>query len=60
MSKTNDTPKVRTEDVETLDLGGAATVTGRQLRDDELQSVSGGYSRFGVKDQQVNSIVIHA
>jgi bacteriocin-like protein len=60
MSKSNDSPKLRTEDVETLDLGVAATVTVCELRDDELQSVSGGHSRFGVKDQQVNSIVIHA
>ena len=27
-----------------LDLGGAATLTVRELRDDELQEVSGGYN----------------
>ena len=37
MSKSNDTSKHRT-----LDLGGAATFTARELRDDELQEVSGG------------------
>ena len=44
MSKTNDTSKLRIEDVEafTLDLGGAATFTVCELRDDELHKVSGG------------------
>ena len=44
MSKTNDTSKLRIEDVAafTLDLGGANTFTVRELRDDELQQVSGG------------------
>jgi hypothetical protein len=57
MSKTNDTSKLRIEDGEafTLDHGGANTVTVRQLRDDELEKVSGGrssnYSNFGVKNQ---------
>ena len=43
MSKTNDTSKLRIEDVEAfaLDLGGA-TCTVRELRDDELLKVSGG------------------
>ena len=43
MSKSNDT-WIRIEDVEasTLDLGGAATFTVRELRDDELQKVTGG------------------
>jgi bacteriocin-like protein len=42
--KTNDTSKLGIEDVEapTLDLGGASTFTVRELRDDELQKVSGG------------------
>ena len=44
MSKTNDTSKLRIENVQafTLDLGGANTFTVRQLRDDELEKVSGG------------------
>ena len=44
MSKTNDTSKLRIEDVEpfTLNLGGANTFTVCELRDDELQQVSGG------------------
>ena len=37
MSKTNDTPKLRT-----LDLGGDATFTVRELHDDELENVHGG------------------
>ena len=41
MSKANDTSKLRIEDVEALDLGGA-TFTARELRDDELENVSGG------------------
>jgi hypothetical protein len=47
MSKSNDTSKLRIENVEafTLDLGGANTFTVRQLRDDELQKVSGGITR---------------
>jgi hypothetical protein len=36
MSKSNDSSF-------TVDLGGDATCTGRLLRDDELQQVSGGY-----------------
>jgi hypothetical protein len=52
MRKANDT----FENVEafTLDLGGANTFTMRQLRDDELGSVSGGsplsmnYSKFDI------------
>jgi hypothetical protein len=57
MSKTNDTSKLRIEDGEafTRDLGGAATFTVRELRDDELQRVSGGrssnYHNWGVKNQ---------
>ena len=49
MSKSNDTWKLRIEDVEasTLDLGGTATFTVRELRDDELQEVSGGASTPG-------------
>jgi bacteriocin-like protein len=48
MSKTKDTSKLRIEDVEafTLDLGGDATCTGRELRDDELQKVSGGHKFY--------------
>jgi hypothetical protein len=51
MSKTNDTSKLRIEDVEafTLDLGGDATCTVRELRDDELQRVSGGFSMHFAK-----------
>jgi len=46
MSKANDTSKLRIEDVEafTLDLGGDATFTVREVRDDELRKVSGGYN----------------
>jgi hypothetical protein len=41
MSKSNDSSKLgRT--TPTPDLGGAATFTVRELRDDELQEVSGG------------------
>jgi bacteriocin-like protein len=48
MSKTNDTSKLRIEDVEafTLDLGGAATCTVSELRDDELQKVNGGHKFY--------------
>ena len=48
MSKTNNASKLRIEDVEafTLDLGGAATFTVRELRDDELQKVSGGFKFY--------------
>ena len=48
MSKPNDTSKLRIEDVEviTLDLGGAATCTVRELRDDELQNVSSGHKFY--------------
>jgi hypothetical protein len=44
MSRTNDTSKLRIEDVEafTLDLGAANTFTVREFTDDELQKVSGG------------------
>ena len=44
MSKTNDTSKLGIDGVEafTLNLGGATTFTVRELRDDELQKVSGG------------------
>jgi hypothetical protein len=46
MSKTNDTSKFRIEDIEALDLGGDAACTGRILRDDELEKVSGGCCRY--------------
>ena len=44
MSKTHDPSKLRIEDVAafTLDLGGANTFTVRELRDSELEKVSGG------------------
>jgi len=46
MSKSNDSSKLgRT--TPTPDLGGAATFTVRELRDDELQEVSGGASTPG-------------
>jgi hypothetical protein len=48
MSKTQDTSRLRIEDIEALDLGGA-TFTARELRDDELQKVSGGGGRNGTR-----------
>ena len=47
MSKTNDT-STRIEDVETFtpDLGRAATFTVPELRDGELEKVSGGKVQF--------------
>jgi hypothetical protein len=50
VSKTNDTSKLRIEDVEasTLDLGGANTFTVRQFSDAELQQVSSGWSLNGI------------
>src|SRR5262249_41410435 len=44
MSKSNDTSKLRIEYAEafTLDLNSVTTFTVRELRDDELQKVSGG------------------
>jgi bacteriocin-like protein len=50
MSKSNDTSKHRT-----LDLGGAATFTVRELRDDELQEVSGGL-KVTMEDILVTSV----
>jgi hypothetical protein len=50
MSKTHDTSKLRIEDVEALDLGGA-TFTARELRDDELENVSGG--KVNLQDMHV-------
>ena len=44
MSKTNDISKPRIEDVEAL--GGAATSTVRELRDNELEEVSGGCCNY--------------
>jgi hypothetical protein len=46
MRKSNDTSKLRT-----LDLGGDATLTVRELRDGELENVSGG--KVTVQDMQV-------
>ena len=48
MIKPNDASKLKIEDVEvfTLDLGGAATCTVRELRDDELQNASGGHKFY--------------
>ena len=40
-SKSNDSSKLG-HATHTLDLSGDATCTGRELRDDELQKVSGG------------------
>ena len=57
MSKTNDTSKFRIEDVEALDLGGDATCTGRELRDDELQKVSGGASGMHVAEVTIELLV---
>ena len=63
MSTINDTSKLRNEDGDafTLDHGDANTVTVRQLRDDELQKVSGGrssnYSNFGVKNQTASLLL---
>ena len=44
MSKTNDTSKLRIEYAEafTLDLNSITTFTVRELRDEELEKVSGG------------------
>ena len=44
MSKTYDISKPRIEDVEAL--GGAATSTVRELRDNELEEVSGGCCNY--------------
>ena len=46
MSKSNDTSKLRIEDVEafTLDLNSVATFTVREFTDDELEKVSGGFN----------------
>ena len=46
MNKTQDASKLRIEDIEALDLGGDAACTGRILRDDELEKVSGGRCRY--------------
>jgi hypothetical protein len=62
MSTINDTSKLRNEDGEafTLDHGDANTAV-RQLRDDELQKVSGArssnYSNFGVKNQTASLLL---
>jgi len=48
MSKSNDSSKFgRT--TPTPDLGGAVTFTARELRDDELQQVSGGFGTIFVE-----------
>ena len=65
MSKSNDTSKLRTHD-----LGGDATFTVRELRDDELENVSGGkvsvqdmhetYRMSDVTDGTSNTLIIAA
>ena len=63
MSKSNDTSKLRT-----LDLGGDATFTVRELRDGELENVSGGnvqdmhetYRMSDVTDGTSNTLIIAA
>jgi hypothetical protein len=45
MSKTNETSKLRTPD-----LGGDATSTVRELRDDELENVTGGGGKLHLDD----------
>jgi hypothetical protein len=50
MSKSNDSSKLgRT--TPTPDLGGANTFTVRELRDDELENVSGGWHQSVVEGQ---------
>jgi bacteriocin-like protein len=48
MSKSNATP--------TPDLGSAATFTVRELRDDELQEVSGGASTLHGPDSDLSTL----